>query len=138
MLKVPHRSILCIFVCMHVCMYVYVCMYVCMYVCACMYVYTYVYACMHACIYIYIYIYIHWASKETYQFFRATRTKIYCIKINNIKTLISYNSPYDAHVKILKITFAIKEKNMLKLLKVTIQKITETARWEPPRKAAYS
>ena len=29
------------------------------------------------------YIYIHWASKETYHFFRATLTKIHCIKINH-------------------------------------------------------
>ena len=27
---------------------------------------------------------IHWASKETYHFFRATLTKIHCIKINHI------------------------------------------------------
>ena len=43
-------------------------------------------------------------------------------------------------MKNLKIPFAIKEKNVMKLIKVTFQrfsKITETARWEPPRKAAY-
>ena len=29
---------------------------------------------------------LHWASKETYHFFRATLTKIHTIKINNIST----------------------------------------------------
>ena len=37
-------------------------------------------------------IYIHWASKETYHFFRATPTKIHVIKIN-ICTQISFNTP---------------------------------------------
>ena len=40
-----------------------------------------------------IWIYIHWASKETYHFFRATLTKIHAIKINNIWTQISFNTP---------------------------------------------
>ena len=35
---------------------------------------------------------IHWASKETYHFFRATLTKIHAIKIN-IWTEISFNTP---------------------------------------------
>ena len=42
---------------------------------------------------------IHWASKETYHFFRATLTKIHYIKINHIETQISYSSPYEAHLK---------------------------------------
>ena len=36
---------------------------------------------------------VHWASKETYHFFRATHTKIHCFKINNIWTQISFNTP---------------------------------------------
>ena len=36
---------------------------------------------------------LHWASKETYHFFRATPTKIHAIKINNICTQISFNTP---------------------------------------------
>ena len=35
---------------------------------------------------------IHWASKETYHFFRATLTKIHSIKINHIWTQISFNT----------------------------------------------
>ena len=36
---------------------------------------------------------LYWASKETYHFFRATLTKIHFIKINNIWTQISFNTP---------------------------------------------
>ena len=79
---------------------------------------------------------VNWASKETYHFFRAMLTKIYCIKINHIQTQISYTSPDDAHVTNLKITFAIKEKNVMKLLKVTFQKsqklLAENLRERPP------
>ena len=79
---------------------------------------------------------IHWASKETYHFFRATLTKIHCIKIDNIQTQISYNSHYDTHQKNFKISFAIKEKNVTKLLKVTFQKsqklLAENLRERPP------
>ena len=35
---------------------------------------------------------IHWASKETYHFFRVTLTKIHSIKINHIWTKISFNT----------------------------------------------
>ena len=38
---------------------------------------------------------IHWASKETYHFFRAMLTKIYAIKINYIWTQISFNKTQD-------------------------------------------
>ena len=34
---------------------------------------------------------LHWTSKETYHFFRATLTKIYAIKIDNIWTQILLN-----------------------------------------------
>ena len=37
--------------------------------------------------------YIHWASKETYHFFRATLTKIHVININNIWAEINFNTP---------------------------------------------
>ena len=36
---------------------------------------------------------LHWASKETDHFFRTTLPKIHCIKINNIWTQISFNTP---------------------------------------------
>ena len=39
------------------------------------------------------YIHIHWASKETYHFFRVTLNKIHAIKINDIWTQISFNTP---------------------------------------------
>ena len=46
---------------------------------------------------------IHWASKETYHFFRATHITIQSIEINHNWAYISYDTPYQAH---LKITFA--------------------------------
>ena len=52
---------------------------------------------------------IHWASKETYHFFRATLTKIHGIKISH-----SYDSPYEAHLKNQRVVFAKKEKNAMK------------------------
>ena len=42
---------------------------------------------------------IHWASKETYHFFRATLIKIQSIKMNHNWTQISYSTPYQAHLK---------------------------------------
>ena len=36
---------------------------------------------------------VHWAWNETYHFFRAMLTKIHDIKINNIWTQISFNTP---------------------------------------------
>ena len=39
-----------------------------------------------------VWMHVHWASKETYHFFRATPTKIHAIKINNIWTQISSNT----------------------------------------------
>ena len=82
---------------------------------------------------------IHWASKETYHFFRATITKIHFIKINHIWTQISYCSPNESHLKNLRVSFVKKEKNAVKLqIKGHFKKITETARWKPPRKAACS
>ena len=37
-------------------------------------------------------LFIHWASNETYHFFRVTLTKIHSIKINHIWTQISFNT----------------------------------------------
>ena len=65
---------------------------------------------------------VHWASKETYHFFRATLTKNHCIKINHIYTQIGYSSPYEAHLKNKTVAFAKKEKNAMKSQKVTFQK----------------
>ena len=86
----------------------------------------------------YIDLHIHWASKETYHFFRAMLTKIHRIKMNHIWTQISYGSPHDAHLKNKMVAFVKKEKNAVKLQNVIFSKITETARWEPLRMAAYS
>ena len=41
--------------------------------------------------------YVHWASKETYHFFRVTLTKIHSIKINHIWTQISFNTISEKH-----------------------------------------
>ena len=41
---------------------------------------------------------MHWASKETYHFFRATFTKIHYIKINNIWTQISFRILLDKNI----------------------------------------
>ena len=64
---------------------------------------------------------IHWASKETYHFFRVTLTKIYPIKINHKKESF-------ACVK--------KEKNAVKSQKVIFRKwqkmLTEQAPWRQP------
>ena len=42
---------------------------------------------------------LHWASNETYQFFRATLTKILSIKMNHIWTQFSYIYSYLAKLK---------------------------------------
>ena len=51
-----------------------------------------VYTLFVECLFPNLSIILHWASKETYYFFRATLTKIYAIKINNIWTQISFNT----------------------------------------------
>ena len=58
--------------------------------------------------------YIHWASKETYHFFRAMLTKIHHIKMNYIWTQISYtcSSPHEAHLENKRVAFVKKEKNV--------------------------
>ena len=55
---------------------------------------------------------IHWASKETYHFFRAT----------HIKMKISYNSPYQAHLKTIKFAWVKNEQNKVKSQEVIFQK----------------
>ena len=83
--------------------------------------------------------YINWASKETCHFFRATLIKIRRIKINNILTQISYNSPHEAHLKNQRNAFVEMEKKKIgDIAKGNFSKITETAHWEPPRKGTYS
>ena len=67
---------------------------------------------------------IHWASKETYQFFRATLTKIHAIKIYNICTQISFNNT--PKIRISKNT-RFSRVNAVKSLKVYFSKIAETA-----------
>ena len=62
---------------------------------------------------------LHWASKEIYHFFRATLTKIH-IKVNHIWTEISYSS-HDAHLKNQRVAFVKKEKNAVKLQKVSMK-----------------
>ena len=54
--------------------------------------------------------YIHWASKETYHFFRATHIKIQSIRMNHNWAYISYNTPYQAHLKILRLRESKKNK----------------------------
>ena len=77
---------------------------------------------------------LHWASKETYHFFKATLTKIHRIKINHIWTQISYySSPHEAHLKNQRVAFVKKREKCGEIAKGHFSKITETARWEPPR-----
>ena len=65
---------------------------------------------------------IHWASKETYHFFRAALTKIQSMKINHIWTQFSYNStPYQAHLKKQKKVVWLSQ-NGVKSQEVTFQK----------------
>ena len=62
------------------------------------------------------------------------------LKINHIWTLISYNTPYEAHLKNQRVSFVKKEKmrwnrkNFI-VLSYSFLKITETVHWEPTRKA---
>ena len=65
-----------------------------------------------------------------YHFFRATLTKIHLVK------LIIFGHRQE-HLS-LRFVCVKKGENAVKLQKVIFQKITESAHWEPPRKAAYS
>ena len=56
---------------------------------------------------------VHWASKETYHFFRTTLTKSHCIKINNIWTQISFNTPYKEYLKKTRFSRVKKERTRL-------------------------
>ena len=66
-------------------------------------------------------LYIHWASKETYYFFRATLTKIQSNKVNHDWAYISYNTPCQAHLKIM-FVWIKKEWNKVKSQEVIFQK----------------
>ena len=84
---------------------------------------------------------IHWASKETYHFFRATLTKIHRININHIWTQISYSFPHEAHLKNQMVASVKKEKNV-KLQKVIFQKshklLAEILLERPPSYSEHS
>ena len=56
---------------------------------------------------------IHWASKETYHFFRATLTKIHFIKISNIWAQISFNIPSWEYLKNTRFSRIKKERTWL-------------------------
>ena len=79
---------------------------------------------------------LHWASKETYPFFRATLTKIHNIKVNHIWTEITYYSSHDAHLKNQRVAFVKKEKNAVKSQKVFKKKsqnlLAENLHERPP------
>ena len=63
-----------------------------------------------------MYIYIHWASKKTNHFFRATHQNYH------IRTQISNSSLREAHLKYQRVTFVKKEKNAVKSQNVILQK----------------
>ena len=74
---------------------------------------------------------IHWASKETYHFFKATLSKIHCIKMNHIWTQINCINSCYAHQKKKKKSFlGSKRRKMQWNCKRSFfpLKITETAR----------
>ena len=71
---------------------------------------------------------IHWASKQTSHFFRATLTKIRSIKINHIWTQISFNSPIiKSTSKTKRFAWVKMEKNAVKSQVIFHKFITETA-----------
>ena len=53
--------------------------------------------------------------QKKHHFFRAMLTKIHPIKMNHIWIQISYSSPHEAHLKIQRVAFVKKEKNLVKL-----------------------
>ena len=79
----------------------------------------------------YTHSYLHWASKQTYHFFRAMFTEIHWIKINHIWTQINFNTK---HIWKRKQRYA----KMWWNCKMPFFKIKESAHCEPPRKVAYS
>ena len=73
-------------------------------------------------------VYMHWASQETYQFFRATLTKIPSIKINHIWTQINYCCSYQSHLKKTIACLSPKGVKCCEIARGNYTKITETAR----------
>ena len=73
--------------------------------------------------------------QKKHHFFRATLIKIH-IKIDHIWTLISYSSPYEAHLKNEKVAFVKKDKSVVKSQKVIFQRpqklLTENLHERPP------
>ena len=57
-----------------------------------------------------------------YHFFRATLTKIHAIKINDIWTQISFNTPQEEYLKNTRFSRIKKEKNVVKSRKVIFRK----------------
>ena len=79
-------------------------------------------------------VHVHWASKETYHFFRAMLTKIHGIKINHIWTQISYSSPHEAHPKFKGLLLSKREKIEVKAQKVIFQKSQKLLTERAPRR----
>ena len=75
---------------------------------------------------------VHWASKETYHFFRVTLTKIHAVNMNNIWTLIMQICQ-QAHPKKTKVYISQRGDKCDEITRCQFQKIKETARlsgWE--------
>ena len=67
--------------------------------------------------------FMHWASKETCHFFKATLIKIHPIKMSHISTQISYGTPYWAYQKKQQQRFEyVKGKNAVKLQMAILRK----------------
>ena len=83
---------------------------------------------------------IHWASKETCHFFRATLTKIYNIKTYHIYLdTVRWKSSSWSTLEKSKGCSCHKGEKCGEIAKGCFSKITaETAHWDPPWKAAYS
>ena len=87
------------------------------------------------CIFIALYMYYTQVSKEMYHFFIAMLTEIHSIKINHIWTLILNLK----HIwKSKGLLLSKRRKMWWSRKRSTFPNITETARREPPRKAACS
>ena len=68
-------------------------------------------------------------QKKLITLFRATLTKIHCIKINHIWIHISHSTPYEAHLKNKALIVSKNWEKFSELAKGYFSKITETAHW---------
>ena len=82
-------------------------------------------------------IHIHWASKETYHFFKKS-TKIHAIKINNIWTQTSFNILLNKNIWKTQDFLASKRKKMRLNHERSFWKIAETTHRASSTEAAYS